>query len=149
MATRCALPWLLAAAVLCGAAERCPSCGAGTERRLLEEAAKRQLLDGLRLRERPRIAHAVPRVAVARALRRLQADGPRRGDPPEDERRFEIISFAEEGGCGTPMWVRDPPVGDLPLSTAALLCPPPPRILAVGWGCPGRLSPEWNGTVGP
>ena len=111
MATRCALPWLLAAAVLCGAAERCPSCGAGTERRLLEEAAKRQLLDGLRLRERPRIAHAVPRVAVARALRRLQADGPRRGDPPEDERRFEIISFAEEGGCGTPMWVRDPDVG--------------------------------------
>ena len=111
MATRCALPWLLAAAVLCGAAERCPSCGAGTERRLLEEAAKRQLLDGLRLRERPRIAHAVPRVAVARALRRLQADGPRRGDPPEDERRFEIISFAEEGGCGTTMWVRDPNVG--------------------------------------
>ena len=103
MATRCALPWLLAAAVLCGAAERCPSCGAGTERRLLEDAAKRQLLDGLRLRERPRIAHAVPRVAVARALRRLQADGPRRGDPPEDERRFEIISFAEEGGCGTPL----------------------------------------------
>ncbi|XP_072214193.1 inhibin beta E chain-like [Excalfactoria chinensis] len=102
MAARSALPWLFAVAVLCGAAERCPSCGAGTERRLLEEAAKRQLLDGLRLRERPRIAHAVPRVAVARALRRLQADGPRRGDPPEDERRFEIISFAEEEPTSSP-----------------------------------------------
>ncbi|NXG56140.1 INHBE protein, partial [Hemiprocne comata] len=48
------------------------------ERRLLEEAAKRQLLEKLRLRERPRLSHAVPRAAVARALRRLQAGGTRR-----------------------------------------------------------------------
>ncbi|OXB75057.1 UNVERIFIED_CONTAM: hypothetical protein H355_015418 [Colinus virginianus] len=103
-AARCALPWLLCAALLCAAAARCPSCGAGAERRLLEEAAKRRLLDGLRLRERPRIAHAVPRVAVARALRRLQADGTGRGEPPEDERRFEVISFAEEGMTGVEQW---------------------------------------------
>ncbi|XP_035164742.1 inhibin beta C chain-like [Oxyura jamaicensis] len=95
MATRGAGPWLLLAAVLCAAAEpRCPSCGAGAERRLLEEAAKRQLLEKLRLRERPRLAHAVPRAAVARAVRRLQAAGARRG-PDAEERGYEIISFAE------------------------------------------------------
>ncbi|NXH13752.1 INHBC protein, partial [Bucco capensis] len=64
------------------------------ERRLLEEAAKRQLLEKLRLRERPRLAHAVPRAAVARALRRLQAGSARRG-PYDDEQGYEIISFAE------------------------------------------------------
>ncbi|XP_040395487.1 inhibin beta C chain-like [Cygnus olor] len=95
MATRGAGPWLLLAAVLCAAAEpRCTSCGAGAERRLLEEAAKRQLLEKLRLRERPRLAHAVPRAAVARAVRRLQAAGARRG-PDAEERGYEIISFAE------------------------------------------------------
>ncbi|NWR79558.1 INHBC protein, partial [Centropus unirufus] len=72
----------------------CPSCAAGAERRLLEEAAKRQLLEKLRLRERPRLVHAVPRAAVARALRRLQAGGTRRG-PGDLERGYEIISFAE------------------------------------------------------
>lgn len=103
MAVRGAGPWLLLAAVLCAAAEpRCPSCAAGAERRLLEEVAKRQLLEKLRLRERPRLAHAVPRAAVARALRRLQAGGARRG-PDDDERGYEIISFAEPGGCaGSP-----------------------------------------------
>ncbi|KAM6308041.1 inhibin beta E chain-like [Podargus strigoides] len=95
MAARGAGPWLLLAAVLCAAAEpRCPSCAAGAERRLLEEAAKRQLLEKLRLRERPRLAHAVPRAAVARALRRLQAAGGRRG-PDDEEQSYEIISFAE------------------------------------------------------
>ncbi|KAM9265105.1 inhibin beta C chain-like [Morus bassanus] len=96
MAARGAGPWLLLAAVLCAAAEpRCPSCAAGAERRLLEEAAKRQLLEKLRLRERPRLAHAVPRAAVSRALRRLQAGGARRGPAADDERGYEIISFAE------------------------------------------------------
>ncbi|XP_068777393.1 inhibin beta C chain-like [Struthio camelus] len=96
MAARGAGPWLLLAAVLCAAAEpRCSSCAAGAERRLLEEAAKRQLLEKLRLRERPRLAHAVPRAAVARALRRLQAAGARRGPDDDDERGYEIISFAE------------------------------------------------------
>lgn len=105
MAARGAGPWLLllaAALALCAAAEpRCPSCAAGAERRLLEEAAKRQLLEKLRLRERPRLAHAVPRAAVARALRRLQAGGARRG-PDDDEQGYEIISFAEPGGCAGP-----------------------------------------------
>lgn len=109
MAARSAAPWLLLAAVLCAAAEpRCPACAAGAERRLLEEAAKRQLLEKLRLRERPRLAHAVPRAAVARALRRLQAGGTRRG-PDDDERGYEIISFAEPGGCVGARGTRPPP----------------------------------------
>ncbi|XP_054253091.1 inhibin beta C chain-like [Indicator indicator] len=100
MATaRGAGPWLLLAAVmLCAAAEsRCPACAAAAERRLLEEAAKRQLLEKLRLRERPKLAHAMPRAAVARALRKLQAGGARRGpeEEEEEERSYEIISFAE------------------------------------------------------
>ncbi|XP_063997609.1 inhibin beta C chain-like [Pogoniulus pusillus] len=101
MATaRGAGPWLLlAAVVLCAAAEpRCPGCAAAAERRLLEEAAKRQLLEKLRLRERPKLIHAVPRAAVARALRRLQAGGARRGpeeEEEEEERSYEIISFGE------------------------------------------------------
>ncbi|XP_065715012.2 inhibin beta C chain-like [Patagioenas fasciata] len=103
MAARGAGPWLLLAAVLspvlspvlCAAAEpRCPACAAGAERRLLEEAAKRQLLEKLRLPERPTLAHNVPRAAVARALRRLQPGSARRG-PGDDERGYEIISFAE------------------------------------------------------
>lgn len=109
MDARGAGPWLLLAAALCAAAEpepgpgpRCPSCAAGAERRLLEEAAKRQLLEKLRLRERPRLAHAVPRAAVARALRRLQAGGTRRGPAAAAEQSYEIISFAEAGGCGSP-----------------------------------------------
>ncbi|NXF28044.1 INHBC protein, partial [Rhodinocichla rosea] len=96
-------PWLLLAAVLCAAAAaepRCPSCPAGPERWLLEEVAKKQLLEKLRLRDRPRLAHAVPRAAVTRALRRLQAGGARRspggtGDEEEEEQSYEIISFAE------------------------------------------------------
>ncbi|XP_027764876.1 inhibin beta E chain [Empidonax traillii] len=100
MAARGAGPWLLLAAVLCAAAEpRCPSCPAGAERRLLEEVAKKQLLEKLRLRDRPRLSHAVPRAAVARALRRLQAGGARRGpageEEEEEEQGYEIISFAE------------------------------------------------------
>ncbi|NXR65557.1 INHBE protein, partial [Rhadina sibilatrix] len=77
----------------------CPSCPAGAERRLLEEVAKKQLLEKLRLRDRPRLAHAVPRAAVARALRRLQAGGARRSPgvtgEEEEEQGYEIISFAE------------------------------------------------------
>ncbi|XP_057898000.1 inhibin beta C chain-like [Melospiza georgiana] len=102
-------PWLLLAAVLCAAAAaaavsepRCPSCPAGPERWLLEEVAKKQLLEKLRLRDRPRLAHAVPRAAVTRALRRLQAGGARRGpgaagsqEEEEEEQSYEIISFAE------------------------------------------------------
>ncbi|NWZ39531.1 INHBC protein, partial [Brachypodius atriceps] len=100
MAARCSGPWLLLAMVLCAAAEpRCPSCPAGEERRLLEEVAKKQLLEKLRLRDRPRLAHAVPRAAVARALRRLQAGGAHRNPgvtgEEEEEQGYEIISFAE------------------------------------------------------
>ncbi|NXG01624.1 INHBC protein, partial [Sakesphorus luctuosus] len=77
----------------------CPSCPAAAERRLLEEVAKKQLLEKLRLRDRPRLAHAVPRAAVTRALRRLQAGGARRGpageEEKEEEQGYEIISFAE------------------------------------------------------
>lgn len=103
MATRGAGPWLLLlSVVLCAAAAepRCPSCAAGAERRLLEEAAKRQLLEKLRLRDRPRLVHAVPRAAVARALRRLQAGSTRRGPDDDDgeEQSYEIISFAQPGG---------------------------------------------------
>lgn len=108
MAARCSGPWLLLAMVLCAAAEpRCPSCPAGAERRLLEEVAKKQLLEKLRLRDRPRLAHAVPRAAVARALRRLQAGGAHRSPgvtgEEEEEQGYEIISFAETGGCATPV----------------------------------------------
>ncbi|KAM8990276.1 inhibin beta E chain-like [Ara ararauna] len=104
MATRGAGPWLLLllSAMLCAAAAepRCPSCAAGAERRLLEEAAKRQLLEKLRLRERPRLVHAVSRAAVSRALRRLQAGSTRRGPDNDDddggeEQGYEIISFAQ------------------------------------------------------
>ncbi|XP_059727748.1 inhibin beta C chain-like [Haemorhous mexicanus] len=102
MAPRGSGPWLLLAVVLCAAAEpRCPSCPAGAERWLLEEVAKKQLLEKLRLRDRPRLAHAVPRAAVARALRRLQAGGARRSpgvpreEEEEEEQSYEIISFAE------------------------------------------------------
>ncbi|NWH67939.1 INHBE protein, partial [Geococcyx californianus] len=74
----------------------CPSCGAAdTERRLLQEAAKRLLLEKLRLRERPRLPHALPRAAVTRALRRLQQPGGTRRGPGDHERSYEIISFAE------------------------------------------------------
>ncbi|NXE99198.1 INHBC protein, partial [Menura novaehollandiae] len=78
----------------------CPSCPAGAERRLLEEVAKKQLLEKLRLRDRPRLTHAVPRAAVARALRRLQAGGAHwgpggTGEEEEEEQGFEIISFGE------------------------------------------------------
>ncbi|RLV84475.1 hypothetical protein DV515_00016193 [Chloebia gouldiae] len=100
MAARGSGPWLLLAVVLCAAAEpRCPSCPAGADRRLLEEVAKKQLLEKLRLRDRPRLAHAVPRAAVTRALRRLQAGGARRSSAvtgeEEEEQSYEIISFAE------------------------------------------------------
>uniref|UniRef100_A0A8C3U9F4 TGF-beta family profile domain-containing protein n=1 Tax=Catharus ustulatus TaxID=91951 RepID=A0A8C3U9F4_CATUS len=78
---------------------RCPSCPAAVERRLLEEVAKKQLLEKLRLRDRPRLAHSVPRAAVTRALRRLQAGGARRSPDvtgeEEEEQGYEIISFAE------------------------------------------------------
>ncbi|NXM66635.1 INHBC protein, partial [Serilophus lunatus] len=71
----------------------------GAERRLLEEVAKKQLLEKLRLRDRPRLAHAVSRSAVAQALRRLQAGGARRGPAEEEEKEeeqgYEIISFGE------------------------------------------------------
>ncbi|NWX67204.1 INHBC protein, partial [Promerops cafer] len=56
-------------------------------------------LEKLRLRDRPRLVHAVPRAAVARALRRLQAGGARRSPgvtgEEEEEQGYEIISFAE------------------------------------------------------
>ncbi|XP_032939130.1 inhibin beta C chain-like [Catharus ustulatus] len=100
MAVRGSGPWLLLIVVLCAAAEpRCPSCPAAVERRLLEEVAKKQLLEKLRLRDRPRLAHSVPRAAVTRALRRLQAGGARRSPDvtgeEEEEQGYEIISFAE------------------------------------------------------
>ncbi|NXW67420.1 INHBC protein, partial [Hirundo rustica] len=90
-------PWLLLAVVLCAAAEqRCPSCPEASERRLLEEVAKKQLLEKLRLRDRPRLAHSVPRSAVARALRRLQRSPGVSGEEEEEEEQgYEIISFAE------------------------------------------------------
>lgn len=165
MAARGAGPWLLlllAAAVLlllCAAAAepRCPSCAAGAERRLLEEAAKRQLLEKLRLRERPRLAHAVPRAAVARALRRLQAGSARRGpDDDDEERGYEIISFAEPGGCAAPAgsparlpW--SPPRAGTPGAARVSRAVPGARareiqgqprgqgLLTLGWWGPARL----------
>uniref|UniRef100_A0A8C3UHB9 TGF-beta family profile domain-containing protein n=1 Tax=Catharus ustulatus TaxID=91951 RepID=A0A8C3UHB9_CATUS len=92
---------------------RCPSCPAAVERRLLEEVAKKQLLEKLRLRDRPRLAHSVPRAAVTRALRRLQAGGARRSPDvtgeEEEEQGYEIISFAETGGCATPVGAHEVP----------------------------------------
>lgn len=117
MAARGSGPWLLLlVVVLCAAAEpRCPSCPAGVERRLLEEVAKKQLLEKLRLRDRPRLVHAVPRAAVTRALRRLQAGGARRSPDvtgeEEEEQGYEIISFAETGGCVTPVGAHEVPEG--------------------------------------
>lgn len=140
MATRGAGPWLLLAAVLCAAAEpRCPSCGAGAERRLLEEAAKRQLLEKLRLRERPRLSHAVPRAAVARAVRRLQAAGARRG-PDAEERGYEIISFAEPGGCQSFPGNRSDPRGVQPGHRGAGI-PAGLHPVAARGRSPGRRNP--------
>ncbi|NWH81039.1 INHBC protein, partial [Piaya cayana] len=88
-------PWLLLAAALSAAAEPlCPVCGAAAERRLLEETVKRQLLDKLRLPERPSPGQHLPRAALNRALRRLQEGGTRTA-PGDLERGYEIISFAE------------------------------------------------------
>ncbi|XP_049737536.1 inhibin beta E chain [Elephas maximus indicus] len=71
----------------------CPSCGSPTlapqtERALVLELAKQQILEGLHLTSRPRITHPPPQAALTRALRRLQ---PGSVSPVNAE---EVISFA-------------------------------------------------------
>ncbi|XP_030051083.1 inhibin beta B chain [Microcaecilia unicolor] len=93
----------------------CPSCGVpsvslepGTERQIMLELAKQQILQKLQLTERPNITHPIPRLAVVNALRRLhpakaRLEGLRaafnwdsQGENPNSEQQsFEIISFAE------------------------------------------------------
>uniref|UniRef100_A0A7M4F7Y7 Inhibin subunit beta C n=1 Tax=Crocodylus porosus TaxID=8502 RepID=A0A7M4F7Y7_CROPO len=73
-----------------GMAMGCPGCGVPTPAPgpALLELAKRQLLDRLHLSERPNVTRAVPRAAVASALRRLH---------PGRAQGYEIVSFAETG----------------------------------------------------
>ncbi|XP_029450760.1 inhibin beta B chain-like [Rhinatrema bivittatum] len=93
----------------------CPSCGVpaallqpGAERQIMLELAKQQILQKLHLKERPNVTHAVPRLAVANALRRLhlgkaRLDGLRAAfnwdsqpeSPELEQQSFKIISFAE------------------------------------------------------
>ncbi|XP_067385738.1 inhibin beta C chain-like [Emydura macquarii macquarii] len=88
----------------------CPSCGMpalapGTERLVLLELAKRQLLEKLHLSERPRGVQPASRAAVTDALRRLPVGQARRDGlpgpfadwhgPDADELAYEIISFAD------------------------------------------------------
>ncbi|XP_045685532.1 inhibin beta E chain [Phyllostomus hastatus] len=84
------LLWTLVAQ---GARSVCPSCGVPTlapqaERALVLELAKQQILEGLHLASRPRIANPPPQAALTRALRRLQQGSvaPTNGE--------EVISFA-------------------------------------------------------
>lgn len=88
---------LLWALVAQGARSVCPSCGVPTlapqaERALVLELAKQQILEGLHLTSRPRIANPPPQAALARALRRLQQGS---AAPTNGE---EIISFATATG---------------------------------------------------
>uniref|UniRef100_A0A8C5U3E5 TGF-beta family profile domain-containing protein n=1 Tax=Malurus cyaneus samueli TaxID=2593467 RepID=A0A8C5U3E5_9PASS len=83
------------------AAERIARRAGGRGAAAAGGSGQKQLLEKLRLRERPRLSHSVPRAAVARALRRLQAGGARRSpdvtEEEEEEQGYEIISFAEKG----------------------------------------------------
>ncbi|KAJ3602204.1 hypothetical protein NHX12_029963, partial [Muraenolepis orangiensis] len=94
----------------------CASCGLpaldkDAEERLMIEIAKQQILSKLHLQERPNITHhhAVPRVALLTALRKLHAGRVRQdgtlvleNNIPTKDQGYEIVSFAEteESGGG-------------------------------------------------
>ncbi|CAL8340200.1 unnamed protein product [Merluccius merluccius] len=93
---------------------RCASCGLpaldkDAEQRLMIEFAKQQILSKLHLKERPNITHAVPRVALLTALRKLHAGRVRQDGTlaldhsvATKDQGYEIVSFAEteERGSG-------------------------------------------------
>ncbi|XP_019387215.1 PREDICTED: inhibin beta C chain-like [Crocodylus porosus] len=96
-----------------GMAMGCPGCGVPTPAPgpALLELAKRQLLDRLHLSERPNVTRAVPRAAVASALRRLHPGRARLqgllgpfaawDGPAAEAQGYEIVSFAETDTTGT------------------------------------------------
>nr|XP_033793509.1 inhibin beta C chain-like [Geotrypetes seraphini] len=93
----------------------CPSCGVpsltlepSTERQIMLELVKQQILQKLHLTERPNITHPIPRLTVLSALRRLhpgkaRSEGLRaafnwdsQGENLDSRQQsFKIISFAE------------------------------------------------------
>lgn len=89
----------------------CPSCGfpameKDAEERLLIEIAKKQLLDKLHLKERPKISQPVPRAALLTALRRLNSGRVRQDGTlelessiPTKDQGYEIVSFADISKC--------------------------------------------------
>ncbi|KAL6458339.1 hypothetical protein MHYP_G00335690 [Metynnis hypsauchen] len=102
-----------------GAGAACSSCSGptltpdGSDETFLIEAAKRQILNKLHLRERPNITHTVPRAALATALRKLHAGRVRPDGTIEldngaasarlNDQAYEIVSFADtddEGSSG-------------------------------------------------
>ncbi|CAJ1050392.1 inhibin beta B chain [Xyrichtys novacula] len=84
----------------------CASCGLSgmeknAEERMMIEIAKRQLLDKLHLKERPKISPTVPRVALLTALRKLHSGRVRQdgtleleNSEPTRDQGYEIVSFA-------------------------------------------------------
>lgn len=102
-----------------GAAPACTTCSApsptldgGSEENFLIEAAKKQILSKLHLRERPNITHTVPRAALATALRKLHAGRVRPDGTIElenggasarlNDQAYEIVSFADTGKSRPP-----------------------------------------------
>ncbi|XP_043939555.1 inhibin beta B chain-like [Protopterus annectens] len=90
----------------------CPYCGMTgseyhSEKVLLVEAMKQQILDKLHLKERPNITHPLPRVALVTALQqlhlgRVRNDGMLSASNEHEslraeEQTFQIVSFAESG----------------------------------------------------
>lgn len=85
----------------------CASCGfsameKAAEEKVLIEIAKQQLLDKLRLKERPNINQTVPRVALLTALRKLHSGRVKQDGTLELENNintkdqgYEIVSFAD------------------------------------------------------
>lgn len=81
---------------------QCPACEGlsvdlGSQRELLLNLAKRNILDNLNLSQRPTLNRPVARAALRTALQRLH--GPPQGTLLKDDRgqEYEIISFAETG----------------------------------------------------
>ncbi|XP_007253457.2 inhibin beta B chain [Astyanax mexicanus] len=91
-----------------GATAACTTCATAnrdSDENALIEAAKRQILNKLHLRERPNITHTVPRAALATALRKLHAGRVRPDGTIEldnggasshvNDQSYEIVSFAD------------------------------------------------------